>query len=96
MGPMLAVTHSLVSPQMRSFASAIFFFVLNFIGLGFGPLVIGVLSDLFEPTYGNLSLRYAFLFTFIPGVLSMIFFYKASNHYERELEEFTAEQEAIT
>jgi len=88
MGPMLAVTHSLVNAKMRAFASAIFFFILNFIGLGFGPLVVGAISTVLEPTYGNLSLRWAFLFTMIPGVLSMIFYYKAGNHYVAELEEF--------
>ena len=88
MGPMLAVTHSLVDAKMRSFASAIFFFVLNFIGLGFGPLVVGAISTVLEPTYGTLSLRWAFLFTMIPGILSMIFYYMASKHYRSELSAF--------
>jgi len=88
MGPMLAVTHSLVNAKMRSIASAVFFFVLNLIGLGFGPLVVGKISTLLEPTYGHLSLRWAFLFTLIPGILSMIFYYLASTHYRRELMAF--------
>ncbi len=58
LGPSIAVTHSLVNAKMRAFASAIFFFILNFIGLGFGPLVIGLLSDYFITDYGNESLRW--------------------------------------
>ncbi|MEM6633258.1 MAG: MFS transporter [Bacteroidota bacterium] len=84
MGPSLAVTHSLVPANMRALASAVLFFVLNFIGLGLGPLTIGILSDYFEPQYGVDSLRYAFSFTFITWVLSILCFYLASRFYLKE------------
>lgn len=87
LGPCLAVSHSLVNAKMRALTSSIFFFVLNLIGLGLGPLSIGILSDIFEPTYGNLSLRYAFISTFMIGIMSMIFFYLASRHYRKDLEQ---------
>jgi len=85
LGPVIAVCHSLVSAKMRSFTSAILFFILNLIGLGFGPLVIGYLSDIFMPTYGNLSLRYAFLASFVAGIISLIFFILASRSYLDDL-----------
>ncbi len=85
LGPCLAVTHSLVDARKRAFSSAIFFFILNLIGLGFGPMIIGMLSDWLEPTYGVESLRYAFLFTLLTGLLSIWFFYKASTHYLSDL-----------
>jgi len=85
LGPVIAVCHSLVNAKMRSFTSAILFFILNLIGLGFGPLVIGYLSDVFKPTYGNLSLRYAFLASFIAGIISLIFFILASRSYLDDL-----------
>lgn len=87
MGPCLAVSYSLVNSKMRALTSSIFFFILNFIGLGFGPLVIGILSDYFEPEYGELSLRYAFLITIPVGLLSGLFFYLASRTYREDLEE---------
>jgi len=87
MGPSLAVSYSLINAKMRALTSSIFFFVLNFIGLGFGPLVIGILSDYFEPSYGNLSLRYAFTITFATGILSAVFYYLASRTYRKDLEE---------
>lgn len=86
LGPCLAVTHHLVKANMRALASAIFFFILNLIGLGFGPLTIGYLSDVLSPRYGAESLRYAFCFTFITYALSMLLFYMASRHYRRDLE----------
>lgn len=85
LGPTIAVTHSLVGPKMRAFASAILFFILNLIGLGFGPLVIGLLSDALTPQFGNESLRYAFLASFIAGVISMILTYLAAENYRKDL-----------
>jgi len=85
LGPVIAVCHSLVNARMRAFTSAILFFVLNLIGLGLGPLVIGYVSDLLIPTYGNLSLRYAFLTSFVAGVISLIFFVLASRSYLDDL-----------
>jgi len=85
LGPAIAVTHSLVSAKMRAFASGILFFVLNIIGLGFGPLVIGMLSDWLTPDYGESALRYAFLVTFITGTIATILFYMASLNYKKDL-----------
>ena len=47
LGPSLGVMHNMVTPRMRATATAIFFFVLNLIGLGAGPYVTGLLNDLF-------------------------------------------------
>ena len=59
LGPTIAISHTLVSPSMRAMASAILFFILNLIGLGLGPLVVGMISDMLAPAYGSESLRYA-------------------------------------
>ncbi len=58
-GPTLAMLHTLVKPEMRLLASAILLFINNIIGLGFGPLIIGVLSDYFSADYGARALPYA-------------------------------------
>jgi len=52
---------------MRALTSAIVSLISNLIGLGLGPFVIGLLSDLMEPTKGVESLRYAMLYV-IPFV----------------------------
>jgi MFS family permease len=59
LGPSFAMTQALVSLRMRAVASAILLFVLNLIGMGLGPYFVGILSDLFAPTFGIESLRYA-------------------------------------
>ena len=48
LGPVLAVSHGLVGLRMRALTSAIFFFFINLIGLGLGPLIVGWLSDSFK------------------------------------------------
>ncbi len=85
LGPTIAVTHSLVNAKMRAFASAILFFILNFIGLGFGPLMVGLASDYFTPQFGNESLRWAFALTFIAGFISMVFMVLAAKNYKKDL-----------
>jgi len=45
LGPSLAITHHLVPASMRAMSSAVLFFILNIIGLGTGPFVVGILSD---------------------------------------------------
>ncbi len=84
-GPVIAVTHGMVSNRMRALASAIYFFVLNLIGLGLGPLLVGMLSDALHASHGIESLRYALL-TLVPvvGAWSVFHFWRASLHINRE------------
>jgi len=86
LGPSIAITHSLVPPHMRAFASAILFFVLNLIGLGLGPLFVGIISDYLEPTMGVLSIRWALASTLVVSLVAIGLFFKASKHLNKDLE----------
>jgi predicted MFS family arabinose efflux permease len=66
LGNTIATTHALVSPRMRATASAMLFLILNIIGLGAGPWVVGFASDLLAPSLGVESLRYAMLYILPP------------------------------
>ncbi|MEQ8859048.1 MAG: MFS transporter [Pseudomonadales bacterium] len=61
LGPAFGTIQNLAPMRMRALASAMLLFVLNIIGLGFGPFLVGVLSDLLSGTFGADSLRYAIL-----------------------------------
>ncbi|MFU8816245.1 MAG: hypothetical protein ACNA7W_12920, partial [Pseudomonadales bacterium] len=61
LAPTFSMIQSLVSLRMRALASAILLFVINIIGMGFGPQLVGVMSDLFSTAYGDESLRMALL-----------------------------------
>lgn len=61
LGPLLASTHALADIRSKAVASAILFFITNLVGVGLGPLSIGIVSDYLEPSYGTDSLRWALL-----------------------------------
>ncbi|HEV7691514.1 MAG TPA: MFS transporter [Hyphomonadaceae bacterium] len=52
LGPSVAITHNLVPPGMRAMASAVFFFIINMVGLGLGPTLLGATSDWFREHAG--------------------------------------------
>jgi len=59
LAPVLAQAQSLVALRMRATTSALVLLIINVIGLAFGPLLTGMLSDALEPTFGEESMRYA-------------------------------------
>jgi predicted MFS family arabinose efflux permease len=59
--PSYTITQGLASLRMRAMASAIVLFVLNLIGLGVGPTLVGVLNDLLEPRWGTDAIRVSLL-----------------------------------
>ncbi len=62
LGPSLAITHHLVPASMRAMSSAVLFFILNILGLGTGPFVVGMLSRLDQrATRDSLSRAHSFL-----------------------------------
>ncbi len=90
MGPVVATCHALVPPSMRAMASAVLFFVLNMIGLGLGPLTVGVLSDLYMPHFGNDGLRYAMLTVGLLSSIGIVLFYLAGRHLEADVKKAQA------
>jgi MFS family permease len=48
LGPTSAITQSLVGVRERAIAAAVALLVINLVGLGLGPLLTGVLSDVFR------------------------------------------------
>ena len=47
LGPSFGVMHNMVAPRMRATATALLFLVINLIGLGLGPTLVGLASDLY-------------------------------------------------
>jgi MFS family permease len=85
LGPSFAMIQSLTPLHMRSLASAVMLFVLNFIALGFGPLTVGFLSDQLEPYFGVESLRWSLLITSFLGVWAAVHYYWAGLTYEQDV-----------
>lgn len=85
LGPTLAMTHGIVGVRMRALASAILFFVLNLIGLGLGPLITGMISDLLEPSLGAESLRYALVIVVSCYLWCAYHYYRAGKTIREDL-----------
>lgn len=86
LAPNLALAHSLVGLRMRAMSSAVLFFILNIIGLGLGPLVVGMVSDLLEPTFGNDSIRFSLMIVVVIANIWCVFHYwMASKHVRADL-----------
>lgn len=75
LGPVLAAVQHLVPAQMRATASACFLTINNLIGVGFGALAIGTLSDALAPRLGAEALRWAIVgslgFYALAGILML-------------------------
>lgn len=61
LGPTFSLIQGLAPVRMRAVWAALTLLIINLIGLGVGPSMVGVLSDLLAPQFGADSLRYAML-----------------------------------
>jgi MFS family permease len=86
LAPNLALAHGLVGLRMRAMSSAVLFFILNIIGLGLGPLVVGAVSDFLEPSVGNDNVRYALIIVVtIANIWCVFHYWLASRHVTEDL-----------
>jgi len=76
LGPSFAIAQTLAPIHMRAMSTALFFFILNMIGLGLGPSISGWMIDIFKEGNGEVeSIRYAMTLTslvFIPSIISFL------------------------
>jgi predicted MFS family arabinose efflux permease len=61
LGPVTTAVQNLVPVSMRATASASFLVINNLIGLGLGPLALGMMSDAMTHRFGQEALRYSAL-----------------------------------
>jgi predicted MFS family arabinose efflux permease len=92
--PSYTLMQNLAAVRSRATSTALLSFCITIVGAAFGPLLVGVLSDLLSPRFGQESLRYAF-FAITPiyalsaaGFLAMSFFLK------NDVEDARAESES--
>jgi predicted MFS family arabinose efflux permease len=86
LAPVLAQAQSLVALRMRATTSALVLLIINVIGLGFGPLITGSLSDFLEPRFAEESMRFSLLIvtlTILPW--AVWHFYRAGKWIDADL-----------
>ncbi|WP_375210891.1 spinster family MFS transporter [Hyphococcus sp.] len=78
-----ALVQGVADPQERASAAALMIFIQNLVGLGLGPLVIGLISDALAPSVGVAALGMAIAFSFLFNIPSAIAFYFAGRAWGR-------------
>jgi len=79
------LTQRLALFNMRATAAAIMLFLINIIGAGLGPFIVGLVNDALEPLYGIEAIRYSLLTLVIIGFFGSGFFYLASRTLESDV-----------
>lgn len=97
LAPTFAMTQALVSVRMRALAASILLFILNIIGLGLGPQITGILSDvLFEFTaLGPDALRWAMVLVLSFNVISAVLYIVAAKFLPNDLPGAKANDAAV-
>ncbi|MFA7555263.1 MAG: MFS transporter [Spongiibacteraceae bacterium] len=84
-GPIYAAMQFIVPAKMRALIVAIHLFILNLIGLGMGPLLIGIMNDAFTPHYGEAgAIRLSLLAVTLSSVVTLIAFTMAARLLQRD------------
>ena len=86
LGPTLSTAQTLARPHMRALASALTTGTYNLIGMGLGPLVVGLVSDRLEPTFGVESLRYGLLVVVLSSIGGLVLNLFAARGMRADLE----------
>jgi MFS family permease len=90
LGPTFAITQALVKLRMRAVSAAMLLFVINMIGLGAGPQVVGLLSDLLSARFGTDGLRYALMIVGVANLFAAVFYVLAARHLRDDLPGYEA------
>ena len=76
-GPNYALIQGLAGEKMRATAAAIYMLIVNFVGLGAGPLLAGMLSDFLSKQFAIEGLRWALCLMLSSSLVGLFLFLKA-------------------
>lgn len=86
LAPTFALVQNLVGVRMRATASALLLFVINLVGLGLGPLVVGLIADAFTPIFDKDAVRYALFIFSVLGLWGAWHYWIAPRTLKEDLE----------
>jgi MFS family permease len=89
-GPCFSLITQIIPADRRAVALACQAVLTTVLGVGIGPFVIGIFSDLLFPSFENESIRYALLFSCFTSVVAGFFFALAIPSLLKKLNERVA------
>ena len=81
--PSYNLVTQLVPPNRRGTAMALQTIVSTLLGIGVGPLLTGLFSDLLLPVFDHESLRYALLLVNLPVICAVLLLLRTAHHASR-------------
>lgn len=87
LAPLFAMTQAMVGLRMRALAASIILFITNLIGMGLGPQLTGIISDLFNrfTNLGTESLRWALVTLLLANLAAALFYLYAARYLRDDL-----------
>jgi hypothetical protein len=105
LGPSIASTYRLVGLRERALASAFLLLILNFIGLGLGPIFTGAVSDLFAAHFVSEGiaqkvaladgLRWSIRVTLLINLWSAWHYYRAAKTLRQDIDAGSQARSAV-
>jgi MFS family permease len=89
-GPLFATMQVVARPQMRALVVAIHLMIVNLIGLGLGPLVVGMLNDALDARLGDEAIRYSLLVVTFTGAIAGFFYLLAARTLREDVARVSA------
>lgn len=85
-GPLYAVLQSVVKPHTRATGVSLFLLMSNLVGLGLGPLFVGILSDYLATGLGAAEgIRWAQVLSTLVGILGAWFYWRSRKFIRDEI-----------
>lgn len=84
-GPIVAVSHSVVKVGMRAFATSVIYLISELLGLGLGPFLIGAFNDHYARTLGVGVIRYSVATAAVTTLLGGLLFVLAARWLEQDM-----------
>jgi MFS family permease len=87
LAPLFAMTQAMVGLRMRALAASIILFITNLIGMGLGPQLAGIISDLLNKftQLGSESLRWALLSLLIANIVATVCYFRSAKYLRADL-----------
>lgn len=82
--PTFVAIQEMVAPNQRTLVCAILLLVMNLIGFGCGPLLVGIFSDLLTPLFGIDGVRYALMLAICSFIPATYFYFRAGRLFSSQ------------
>ena len=92
--PSYTTAQMVVKPHMRAMAASVLLFSTNIIGVGVGPQLVGILSDLYQPSYGAEAVRYSLVTLSCLNLVTAFVYITASRRLPSDLAKRESEPNA--